>query len=292
MQGTGFQHHTEWVCEACTYINNASCSTCSICQGYRPADRTYREILIENDDEGDSRSPERCQSTYLAHPSDDDNTPFDNITMGIMLGAIGGASLALLRGRSITSGALIGANYGAVGGMLLNQSDRMAAQSRSGGSNGAVSSDNASRQHDLSQSSRETFNFESHLVSPRSIPTNFFFDYFPQLHSIESEAGVTDLDMSYENLLALYGDGHQQTPATENAINSLPTYNFTRNVESADHDHFDDQLDSKNSCSICIARYEVGEEIGTLPCLHMFHNDCIKRWLTQSNTCPICKMTV
>lgn len=292
MQRTGYQRHNEWVCEACTYINDATCRTCSICQGYRPADRTYRETLIENDDDGDSRIPERCQSTYSGHPSDDDNTPLDNITMGIMLGAIGGASLALLRGRSITSGALIGANYGAVGGMLLNQSDRMTAQSRAAGSSGAVSSESASRQHDLSQSSSETFNFESQLVSPRSTSTNFFFDDFPQLLSIESEVGATDLDMSYENLLALYGDGHQQTPATENAINSLPTYNFTRNVESAGYGHYDDQLDSKNSCSICMARYEVGDEIGTLPCLHMFHNGCIKRWLIQSNTCPICKMTV
>lgn len=292
MQGTGFQHRNEWICDACTYINHASYSTCSICHGVRPADRTYRETLIENDDERDSTSSEQCQSTYLAHPSDDDNTPFNNITMGIMLGAIGGASLALLRGRSITSGALIGANYGAVGGMLLNQSDRMTAQNRPIGMTVAASSDSTSRQYEHSQSNIETFNFESHGTSPHSIPSSFFYDYFPHLHSIENETDATDLDMSYENLLARYGDGHQQTPATENAINSLPTFSFTRSKESIDHDHFDDQLDSKNSCSICIARYEVGDEIGTLPCLHMFHNDCIKRWLIQSNTCPICKMTL
>lgn len=37
--------------------------------------------------------------------------------------------------------------------------------------------------------------------------------------------------------------------------------------------------------------YVVGESIGTLDCGHDFHSHCIKQWLRQKNTCPICKMT-
>lgn len=37
--------------------------------------------------------------------------------------------------------------------------------------------------------------------------------------------------------------------------------------------------------------YVVGESVGTLDCGHDFHSHCIKQWLRQKNTCPICKMT-
>ncbi|OMP01976.1 Zinc finger, RING-type [Corchorus olitorius] len=37
--------------------------------------------------------------------------------------------------------------------------------------------------------------------------------------------------------------------------------------------------------------YANGEELGKLDCGHDFHFSCIKQWLVQKNSCPICKKT-
>ena len=31
------------------------------------------------------------------------------------------------------------------------------------------------------------------------------------------------------------------------------------------------------------------EKVIMLPCIHNYHPDCIKDWLKNKNTCPICK---
>ncbi|MBA0742016.1 hypothetical protein Gogos_015129 [Gossypium gossypioides] len=44
-------------------------------------------------------------------------------------------------------------------------------------------------------------------------------------------------------------------------------------------------------CCICQEDYANGEELGKLDCGHDFHFSCIKQWLVQKNSCPICKKT-
>ncbi|KVI04478.1 Zinc finger, RING/FYVE/PHD-type [Cynara cardunculus var. scolymus] len=38
--------------------------------------------------------------------------------------------------------------------------------------------------------------------------------------------------------------------------------------------------------------YEGEDEIGKLECGHFYHMYCIKQWLVQKKTCPICKVVV
>ena len=47
-----------------------------------------------------------------------------------------------------------------------------------------------------------------------------------------------------------------------------------------------------NECVVCLSSFEAGETITTLPCLHIFHTDCIKSWLESHNCCPICKYVI
>ena len=47
-----------------------------------------------------------------------------------------------------------------------------------------------------------------------------------------------------------------------------------------------------NECIICLSEFEVGDSITTLPCVHIFHNECIKNWLKNNNHCPICKFEI
>ncbi|KAM7507110.1 hypothetical protein LguiA_017563 [Lonicera macranthoides] len=44
-------------------------------------------------------------------------------------------------------------------------------------------------------------------------------------------------------------------------------------------------------CCICLEGFHCGDLVGRLDCNHEFHYDCIKEWLLEKNTCPICKST-
>eukprot|EP00929_Paragymnodinium_shiwhaense_P000385 TRINITY_DN100635_c0_g1_i1.p1 TRINITY_DN100635_c0_g1~~TRINITY_DN100635_c0_g1_i1.p1 ORF type:complete len:491 (-),score=111.70 TRINITY_DN100635_c0_g1_i1:276-1748(-) len=45
-------------------------------------------------------------------------------------------------------------------------------------------------------------------------------------------------------------------------------------------------------CELCLMDYEQGDELMRLPCLHLFHNHCVKPWLQKSYTCPVCQINV
>ena len=45
----------------------------------------------------------------------------------------------------------------------------------------------------------------------------------------------------------------------------------------------------KQNCVICMEDFKNGDTTTNLPCLHMFHTNCIQSWLKTQNTCPICK---
>jgi len=42
-------------------------------------------------------------------------------------------------------------------------------------------------------------------------------------------------------------------------------------------------------CDICWSEYEVGQIMKTMPCFHIFHEDCLNKWLEMSLVCPVCK---
>ena len=54
-----------------------------------------------------------------------------------------------------------------------------------------------------------------------------------------------------------------------------------KNVEKLDTD--------KKKCTICLENYKNGDDSIALPCIHIFHAECIKTWLKNNTTCPICK---
>ena len=54
----------------------------------------------------------------------------------------------------------------------------------------------------------------------------------------------------------------------------------------------DEENDENTSCCICMEDYERGDHVITLPCLHVFHRDCIIPWLKNCATCPIDKSEI
>jgi hypothetical protein len=46
-------------------------------------------------------------------------------------------------------------------------------------------------------------------------------------------------------------------------------------------------------CTVCQCSYTPGDTQVTLPCRHVYHEDCIVQWLGRySKLCPVCKTEV
>jgi len=86
---------------------------------------------------------------------------------------------------------------------------------------------------------------------------------------------------NFEDLLNQFfhaGGRPGNPPAAEKAIQELTTMNVTQ-----------DQVDEKLDCSICKDEFSLDETVTQLPCRHVFHNDCVVRWLKMHNQCPVCR---
>ena len=47
--------------------------------------------------------------------------------------------------------------------------------------------------------------------------------------------------------------------------------------------------ENNDKCLICLYEFKIGDKVSTLPCLHIFHIDCLKNWIMRNTWCPICK---
>jgi E3 ubiquitin-protein ligase RHA2 len=51
---------------------------------------------------------------------------------------------------------------------------------------------------------------------------------------------------------------------------------------------FDSEEDVE--CSVCLCKIEEGDEIRVLRCNHMYHTECLDKWIGfNNNTCPLCR---
>lgn len=73
------------------------------------------------------------------------------------------------------------------------------------------------------------------------------------------------------------------TPATESSIRTL------KRVSACDLQQHEEGRN--RCCSICMEEFELAGEsdLSEMPCSHVFHGDCIERWLRMSHTCPLCR---
>lgn len=44
-----------------------------------------------------------------------------------------------------------------------------------------------------------------------------------------------------------------------------------------------------HQCAICIDDFEINQMVKLLPCTHLYHSNCILRWLDLHKSCPICR---
>jgi len=71
----------------------------------------------------------------------------------------------------------------------------------------------------------------------------------------------------------------------------LPTKNEDQDGNNSELDNTDED-DDRPLCAICVAPYQIGEEIcssNNPQCTHIFHKDCIQGWLMVHHQCPFCR---
>ncbi|XAR66689.1 hypothetical protein NMG60_11013000 [Bertholletia excelsa] len=77
----------------------------------------------------------------------------------------------------------------------------------------------------------------------------------------------------------------RRSVSAEGLLRWLPTLNSTGDAQ--------DIRGSTECCAVCLERFEEGEWCRKLPaCGHVFHADCVDRWLRRVTNCPVCRATV
>ena len=93
-----------------------------------------------------------------------------------------------------------------------------------------------------------------------------------------------------ENGLFLGVDDYIQHQAVENTLRSLPVFKIDEKFIEISKNKENSKKEQFNKCIICMENYEIGDEVETLPCFHLFHKECIDKWFkSNKDSCPICK---
>ncbi|KAL9259913.1 E3 ubiquitin-protein ligase-like protein [Drosera capensis] len=115
------------------------------------------------------------------------------------------------------------------------------------------------------------------------------------------------------SFLGIREDQSQIHGASDESINSLPTYKFKAKEKENQDDSLENYTDEESGpggiigvgtekerdisgedavCCICLATYMDEDELRELPCCHFFHAECVDRWLRMNASCPLCKSVI
>lgn len=122
--------------------------------------------------------------------------------------------------------------------------------------------------------------WRGHLITPfqsDTRSTNQYLDFMQTYFPPDSDGANTTIVNAFEDY---EDDDDYEEPEQlmEWEIEELPTHKCTEE-EAKDE-----------MCVICIVDFEKDEVLRMLPCKHMFHTECIDRWLAISSKCPVCRM--
>jgi len=68
---------------------------------------------------------------------------------------------------------------------------------------------------------------------------------------------------------------------------------FILNLNEFQYKHIKKYTKNKEKkCPICLLKYKGPDIIKEFPCNHIYHKNCILKWLKKSNICPLCKYDI
>ena len=79
--------------------------------------------------------------------------------------------------------------------------------------------------------------------------------------------------------------------ASRNCIerNTFP-HKFCKRGSTAGAGEEEEEEEEADKCTICLSEFEQEEDVRRLPCMHLFHVECVDQWLGQNKRCPICRL--
>ena len=85
-----------------------------------------------------------------------------------------------------------------------------------------------------------------------------------------------------------------QESSSEHNMSSIDINNEDNSfrLDSIILENVDKLCSEKKKCTVCLEDFENSDKVINLTCLHMFHSECIRKWLRKNNSCPICKNEV
>lgn len=92
---------------------------------------------------------------------------------------------------------------------------------------------------------------------------------------------VNSLDDILPEIISRDSGAPRVPPASKEVVASLPVTSVSTEVLA--------KLGKDAVCSICQESLVVDDKMQELPCKHMFHPPCLKPWLDEHNSCPICR---
>ncbi|KAL1215594.1 NEP1-interacting protein 1 [Cardamine amara subsp. amara] len=100
------------------------------------------------------------------------------------------------------------------------------------------------------------------------------------LSAVQSQMGA--VDATFEELSSIFDTGGSKG-LTGDLVDKIPKIKITgkNNLDASGN---------KDSCSVCLQDFQLGETVRSLPhCHHMFHLPCIDKWLLKHGSCPMCR---
>lgn len=72
-------------------------------------------------------------------------------------------------------------------------------------------------------------------------------------------------------------------------VETLPAFAYNYALDRSG-EHGGAATSGEHECAVCLGAVREGEMVRRLPaCLHVYHVDCIDRWLAARPTCPLCR---
>lgn len=91
-----------------------------------------------------------------------------------------------------------------------------------------------------------------------------------------------EIETIINNLMLNDPNKYGTPPASKTAIEGLETYEINQ-------EHLE-SFGIENTCPICKEELLIQQKAINMPCKHYYHTDCIMLWLSEHNSCPICRV--
>ena len=127
--------------------------------------------------------------------------------------------------------------------------------------------------------------------SPTSSPSRLSLPSTPKKISDALSCGSSRSGRSYSDALSCGGSSAKLNCSNQNSRKS--TNKGKENDDTPTIPFSDIASLYGEECNVCLAHFQVGDRVATskdsAQCSHIFHDECISRWLLVRDGCPICR---